>query len=451
MALKDVPKPSLTRREREVAALVAEGLTNREIAQRLFISERTADGHLEHIREKLGISSRAQVAAWFVQQSNGALVAAGVVSPPQRGRRTLRLGALAGALALPLVVIAALNYPRWGPVAPSGPSVDTLAGNSRGDHYQGGYSGDFGPARAAQLSHPLGVAITRDGVYIADSVNRVIRKVDRGGVITTVAGGGSVEFADGANATSVMLPQPAALAVAPDGRLFFCSGPSIYRIDLDATLHRVRLSTSSPPLLDAAGLAIDDKGTIYIADRAANTVRRLGPDSSLSTYAGTGEPGFSGDGGAASGALLRLPVGLALDAAGNLFIADQGNNRIRRVDRETGIITTIAGSDEIYGFAGDNGPAIRAKLSLPSGVTVGDGWIYIADTGNNRVRQVSPGGVITTLAGTGDPGLTGDGGPALAARFFGPWGLGIDTAGALLVADSGNNRVRVIHLHTSTR
>lgn len=190
---------------------------------------------------------------------------------------------------------------------------------------------------------------------------------------------------------------------------------------------------------------------MYIADRAANTVRRLGADSSLSTYAGTGEPGFSGDGGAASGALMRLPTGLALDAAGNLFIADQGNNRIRRVDRETGIIITVAGSDDLYGFAGDNGPAIRAKLNLPSGVAAGNGWIYIADTGNNRVRQVSPSGVITTLAGTGDSGFTGDGGPALEARFFGPWGLGLDGVGTLLVADSGNNRVRSIHLRASTR
>lgn len=148
---------------------------------------------------------------------------------------------------------------------------------------------------------------------------------------------------------------------------------------------------------------------------------------------------------------MQLPTGLALDAAGNLFIADQGNNRIRRVDRETGIIITVAGSDDLYGFAGDNGPAIRAKLSLPSGVAAGNGWIYIADTGNNRVRQVSPSGVITTLAGTGDSGFTGDGGPALEARFFGPWGLGLDGVGTLLVADSGNNRVRSIHLRASTR
>lgn len=452
MALKELPKPALTRREREVAALVAEGLTNREIAERLFISERTADGHLEHIREKLGVSSRAQIAAWFVEQSQPAFTAvplespAPVARPPSRPAPLIR-AAIAATVTLLLSGIVVVTYRSTiRPPAPSGPLITTFAGATALGNNEGGYSGDFGKAAAAQLAHPLGLATGPGAVYIADTFNGSIRKVEDSGTIVTVAGGGSKAFFEGANATSITLPRLAGVAVAPDGRIFFCGGPMLFRRDLDLTIHLVHFPTSSPPLQDAYGLAIDGTGTIYIADRTGNAVRRISPEGSVSTYAGTGQAGFSGDGGAATGASLNSPTAVAIDTQGNLYIADQGNNRIRRVDSTSGIITTVAGSSDVSGFRGDNGPATGAGLSLPSGVVVRNHWIYIADTGNGRIRQVSPAGVITTLAGTGRSGYSGDGGPASAANFFGPWSLAIDASGDLFIADTGNNRIREIRL-----
>lgn len=456
MAVKEAGKARLSRRELEVAALVAEGLTNREIAQRLFISERTADGHLEHIREKLGVNSRAQIAAWVVEKSQEALVAkaradATAAPRPIRARWPVSLlrAAIAALALTALIIVGVVTYGRVSTSAlPRGPLISTFAGNSS-SYFVGGYTGDYGPAASAQLYQPLGIAVSHDTVYIADWGNRVIRKVDSQGVITTVAGGGSADFIDGANATSIKLPAPTAVAVAPDGTVFFGSyggpGPVLFRLD-HLSVHVVPLPASSIPLQNVWGLAIDSRGDLYIADQGSNTVRRLTPDGSLSTYAGMGQAGFAGDYAAATGALLDHPSGLAFDDAGNLFIADQGNNRIRKVDHETGIITTVAGSGESYGFSGDGGPAAQAELSLPAGIAVHNGSLYIADTGNNRVRQVSPTGVIRTLAGVGKTGFSGDGGPAIEAMLFGPWDLGLDSLGRLLVTDSGNNRVRTIRL-----
>lgn len=465
MAVKVVGKTALTRREREVAALVAEGLTNREIAQRLFISERTADGHLEHIREKLAVNSRAQIAAWFVEQAQAPTVdntVADAVSAPKAlpsRKPARRRQATIAALILALLSVAGLTYAKLtAATAPRGPFIDTFAGNSRvaqcpNDFCPGGYSGDYGQAQSATLSYPHGIAVTKDAVVIADFGNGRIRLVDSEGVIRTIAGGGLDTFTEGANATSVDLPPPTAVAVASDGTVFFCTGPGpvLFRLDRDGTLHRVRLPDPSPLRDFVYGIAADRDGALFIANWSGNTVLRLAADGSLSTYAGTGEAGSSGDGDAAHGALLNHPAGLALDSQGNLFIADQGNNRVRKVSHETGVITTVAGSASIYGFAGDGGRATQAKLSLPAGIVVHNDWLYIADTGNNRVRQVSPGGVISTLSGADESGFSGDHGPAIQARFFGPWAVAVDGSGRLLVVDSANHRVRAIYLSHATK
>ena len=437
----------LTRREREVAALVADGLTNREIAKRLFISERTADGHLEHIREKLGVRSRAQITAWFIEENHKPAVAP---TPAERKgglRRSLRLPVAVCVVILLLGIAVVTGIRLTGQPLAGGPDITTFAGGGTpaGD-LVGGYAGDDLRAAEAKLAAPVAIAVSGDSVYIADIWNRVVRRVDERGVITTVAGGGAAMPTEGSVATSVRLPSTQGLAVAPDGAVFICTGSTLYRVDPNRTIHKVPLPDSDSAVQDCHGLAIAQDGSLFIADRGGHTVRHLARDGSLSVYAGTGVPGFSGDGMAAVGAQLYAPVGLALDAAGNLFIADQGNNRIRRVDAETGRISTVAGTDAIYGFSGDGGPATQARLGLPAGVAIDSrGRLYIADTDNNRVRMVGIDGIIRTVAGIGSSGLAGDGGPATAARLFGPTGLAL-YAGNLLVADTGNHRIRSIQI-----
>ena len=437
----------LSRRELEVAALVAAGLTNRQIAERLFISERTADGHLEHIREKLGVRSRSQITAWFVEQSRAP--AAGV-TPVELSSGSRRRVVLASAIAVMVVLLASVAFVVDRRVAgsgqPGGPVISTAVGFGKPGPDGGGYSGDGGPATASQLRRPLAVASARNGsLYFADSGNRRVRRVDASGVITTVVGGTQALFTEGALATSVDVGPPVAVAASRDGRLYLCTIGGLYRLDRDGSLHGVL--AAPPPPGSFAGLAIGPGDVLFVADRAHHAVLRLASDGSISTYAGTGEAGFSGDGGAATGARLEMPTALAVDSQGNLFIADPGNNRVRMVDVATGSISTVAGSGDVYGYGGDGGPASRARLSLPNGLAVdAAGNLYIADSGNNRVREVSRTGRITTIVGSGSPGAGGDGGAAITAQLFAPEGLAIDSAGNLYIADTGNNRIRKLRL-----
>lgn len=168
----------------------------------------------------------------------------------------------------------------------------------------------------------------------------------------------------------------------------------------------------------------------------------MAPDGTITTYAGNGRAGFSGDGGAATDAELSYPVGICLDSAGNLFVADLGNNRVRKVTPE-GTIVGVAGSSSIYGYGGDGGQATRARLSSPSAVAIDSkGNLYIADTGNDRIRRVGRDGLIVTVAGNGRRGFAGDGGRAVAAELNGPVGIDVDSAGNLYIADKVNHRVR---------
>ena len=261
-----------------------------------------------------------------------------------------------------------------------------------------GFSGDNGPATSAQLAYPSGVAVDSAGnVYIADTTNQRIRKVSNG-VITTVAGGGA-SFGDNGPATSAQLNTP-------------------------------------------TGVAVDSAGNLYIADIGNQRVRRVS-NGVITTVAGSGVCcGFSGDNGPATGAQLGGPYGIAVDSAGNLYIADSNNQRIREVSN--GVITTVAGNGVCCGFSGDNGPATSAQLGVPAAVAVDSaGNLYIADTSNNRIRKVS-GGVITTVAGNGTPGFSGDNGPATSAQFNAPYGVAVDSAGSLYIADSANNVIRKV-------
>jgi sugar lactone lactonase YvrE len=270
-----------------------------------------------------------------------------------------------------------------------------------------GFSGDGGPAGSASL-YPKGVAVDSSGnLFIADTDNNRIRRVDAAtGDISTVAGNGTYGYSgDGGLATDADLDYP-------------------------------------------YGVAVDSSGNLFIADSDNDRIRRVDAVTGIiTTVAGDGNWGFSGDGGPATSASLNWPLGVALDTHGNLFIADTGNNRIRRVDAITGIITTVAG-DSIEGFSGDGGPATSASLNAPYGVALDAfGNLFIADSSNCRVRRVDAvTGIITTVAGNGNWGFSGDGGPATSASLSGPFGVTVDALGNLFMADYYNNRVRKVAL-----
>ncbi len=345
-----------------------------------------------------------------------------------------------------------------------------------GDGTQG-FSGDDGPATSAQLGRPAGVAVDGSGnLFIADSYNSRIRKVSPSAIITTAAGGGIRNVfsgsGDGGPATSALLWYPAGVALDNLGNLFIA----------DTGYHRIRKVTSNGIITTVAGtgvasgsgtasfsgdggpatsaqlsvwpssVAVDGAGNLFIADRQNGRIRKVSTSGIITTVAGDGTFGssFSGDGGPARNARLHLGElysfihsSVAVDGEGNLFIADAGNNRIRRVS-PAGIITTLAG-DGTNGFSGDGGAATSAKLNSPQGVAVdGAGNLFIADTGNNRIRRVSPAGIVTTLAGDGTNGFSGDGGPATSAQLKEPSSLTMDGAGNLFVADTLNQRIRKV-------
>ena len=332
-------------------------------------------------------------------------------------------------------------------VDPAG-TITTIAGTGGF-----GFSGDGGPADQARLDSPVGVAVDGAGnLFIADTLNHRIRRVDPAGSITTVAG--TAERGDGGPAEQARLYFPSGVAVDGAGNLFVADQDNqrIRRVDRTGTITTVAgtgergFSGDGGPADQArlyfpSGVAVDVAGNLFIADRRNHRIRRVDPGGTSTTVAGTGEEGFSGDGGPADQARLYFPTGVAMDVAGNLFIADWGNNRIRRVDR-AGTITTVAGTGE-RGFSGDGGPADQARLDFPSGVAVDvAGNLFIADRFNDRIRKVDRAGTITTVAGTGRRGFRGDGGPADQARLDFPSGVAVDVAGNLFIADEGNQRIR---------
>ncbi len=204
-------------------------------------------------------------------------------------------------------------------------------------------------------------------------------------------------------------------------------------------------TTTIVALSSPTAVAVDRAGNLYIADFGNARILKMAAATGLvTTVAGTGIDGFSGDGGAATSAAMAFPRGVAVDEAGNVYIADSNNSRIRKVTVATGVITTVAGTGA-RAFSGDGGPATRAALSSPTGVAVdGAGNLYIADYHNSRIRKVAATGVITTVAGTGRWGFSGDGGPATSAALASPWGVAMDGAGNLYIADHHNSRIRLV-------
>jgi sugar lactone lactonase YvrE len=335
----------------------------------------------------------------------------------------------------------------------TGQMINTIAGTGTS-----GFSGDGGSALAAQLNGPFGVAADAAGyIYIADRLNNRIRKVDAAGNMSTVAGNGTGGYtADGIAATASALFNPTGIATDGAGNLYIADksnnrirkvAPSGIITTIAGTGTNGNTGDGGPAtnatIANPYGLATDAAGNVYIADQGNNRVRRIDAAGIITAFAGTGTTGFSGDGGAATGATFRNPYAIACDAAGNVFIADVDNQRIRKVS-PTGTISTIAGNGT-GGYGGDYGPATDAQLYEPIGVAVdATGTIYIADAWNHRIRGVTSVGQITTLAGTGIAGYSGDGGHAASAQFRNPNGVATNPTGDIYVADYSNHAIRRI-------
>ena len=330
-------------------------------------------------------------------------------------------------------------------------AIHTLAGD--------GYLhaiGDGGSATGAALFGPNAVALDASGdLFIADTGTERVRQVSAAGIIGTLAGTGVAGYGlEPGPASIAPLNTPSGVAMDPAGGVIIADSYNnrIREVGLDGRIRTIvgngsaGLAPEDTPPLQAPlraprGVCVDPAGVLYIVDTSNHRVLRAAPGANLKTAAGNGAPGDVGDGGPARLAQLDFPSACALDSAGNLYIADTSSHRIRKT-RPDGIIVTIAGIGEA-GFSGDGGLATEASLSSPRGVAAdSNGDVFIADTGNNRIRQITPDGIIRTIAGQGDAAFSGDGGPAVSARLNAPAGLVLDGSGDLYLADSGNNRVR---------
>jgi uncharacterized protein (TIGR03437 family) len=334
-------------------------------------------------------------------------------------------------------------------------TIVTVAGNGIG-----GFAGDNGPAVSAALNRPFGVAVDASGrLYIADELNQRIRSVSAAGVISTIAGNGLFKYAgDGGPAGAASLNSPYTVARDTWGSFYIADtfNHRIRKIRLDGSIITIAgngtrgFSGDGGPATNAAliepyGVTADSAGNVYFADQGNHRVRKINAQGLISTVAGNGVGAASGDGGAATSASLNFPSGVAVDASNNLYIADSLNERIRKVVTD-GTITTIAGNG-VRGSSGDGGPATGASLNFPSGVAVdANGNVYIADSGNHRIRKVGTNRTITTVAGTGAPGFGGDGGAATGALLNLPVAVAVDGAGNLYTADRDNHRVRTVNL-----
>ena len=341
---------------------------------------------------------------------------------------------------------------------PGPTGITTLAGNGTQ-----GYSGDGGLATSAKLSAPEGVAVdSSSNIYIADLGNNRIRKVTAStGIITTVAGNGAAGYSgDGGLATQAELNTPEGVWVDASGNIYIAD-------HTNCRIRKVTVSTGKISTVAGNGtcaysgdggqatsaeisypedVTVDASGNIYIADSGNSRIRKVTVSTGIiTTVAGDGTGGYAGDGGRATSAELNDPIGVGLDTAGNIYIGDFLNNRIRKVTVSTGVITTVAG-DGTAGYSGDGGLATSAELHFPGGVEVDPaGNLYIADYGNSRIRKVSAlNGDISTIAGNGTAGFAGDGGAAVSAEINIPPALALDAVGNIYIADRGNNRIRVV-------
>ncbi|MEO7210544.1 MAG: hypothetical protein ABIY35_06345, partial [Chitinophagaceae bacterium] len=326
----------------------------------------------------------------------------------------------------------------------SGQIITTVAGNGT---Y--GNSGNGGPATLAQLGWPFGVASDKNGnIYIADHDNNVIRKINSSGTITIFAGTGTLGYTgDGGLATSANLYHPTLLTFDNTGNMYFTDQNSevIRKIDTGGIITSVTgnlpsgYSGDGGPLIAAqfhsiAGLYFDNADNMYISDIGNNVIREVDKSGIINTIAGNGTAGFSGDGGLATLAQMDGPYGVVIRSNGDIFIPDAHNNRIRMINN-AGIISTYAGTG-VGGYSGDGGPCRKASLHWPWQCAIDpSGNLYISDADNEVVRKIDNSGIITTYAGNGTPGYSGDGGLAISAQMIDVCGVNADNFGNLYIVN----------------
>ncbi|MCX6615020.1 MAG: NHL repeat-containing protein, partial [Acidobacteria bacterium] len=362
-----------------------------------------------------------------------------------------RLGRMLGLFVFGL----ASSFPLW---AQSPGTIATVAGDGTA-----GNTAESGAATAAKLETAYGVVMDAQGnLYIADSWNHSIRKVAPGGTVSRSAGSNyEGTYGDGSTATYANLSYPRGLAIDAGGNLYIAdSGNSkVRKISPDGII-RAFAGTGTDGYSGDGGaataarlkfpraLAVDSAGNVYIADTWNYRVRKVTPGGTISTVAGDGTYGYSGDGTLATSASIGLIQALAVDPQDNLVLLDGYNHCLRKVTAN-GIITTIAGGSTA-GYSGDGGPATAARFSYPRGLAIDFlGNIFVADSFNHRIRQIKPDGTISTLAGTGAAGYSGDNGPATAAQLNFPYGLAVSLRGDVFVTDLRNYRVRKVVMATA--
>ena len=334
----------------------------------------------------------------------------------------------------------------------SGTNIYNFAGSGAA-----GFSGDGGNATSATLSAPSGIFITSAGVlYFCDQANNRIRKISSGGIVTTVAGNGTAgATGDGGQATAATLNNPMGVTVDAAGNVYIAdyNNARIRKVNTSGIMSTLA-GTGTPgysadgtaatgaTIAMPTGVAADASGNVYFAEQNNHIIRKISATGTLSTIAGDRSPSFSGDGGAATAAAIAYPSAIFFDGSGNLIISDNGNGRIRKVST-TGIISTLAGNGGA-GFSGDGGAATAASFNNIAGAAYdGVGNLLIADQNNFRIRMVTASGIVSTIAGTGTAGHTGDGGAATACTFYRPSGLAV-YSGNIYVTDMGNNVIRLI-------
>jgi len=327
--------------------------------------------------------------------------------------------------------------------------ISTIAGT--------GYAGFYGegiPATDANIMGVRGMAIDKDGnLYIVDASNYRIRKISTDGIITTIAGGNPIFSGDGGVATNAgMIPH--GITLDDEGNIYISGDNRVRKISTSGIITTIagtgehdyngdNIPATAAKIWGPNGMVFDKYGNLYIADVGNSRVRKVSTSGIITTIAGTGVEGYNGDNILAVDAQIGKPSGLAIDNFDRLYIGDQVNNRIRRVNKD-GVIQTIAGVG-LSGVLGDNISATEARIRSIRGIVI-DKYqnIYFSDAVDHKVRKIGSDGIITTVAGTGTVGFSGDGGNAVLARMIGPHGLALNKWGGLYIADFGNKRIRYV-------